>query len=837
MRLRPSLPLLFVTLCVCVSWNRGLASDDVATRFVKGHCLDCHSGPEAEAGLSLDVLESPSTSQAAFRHWVQVHDRVREGEMPPPDAEQPAAAEVDAFLASLGGRLRAIDEARVAKEGRTELRRLNRAEYEATLRDLLDLPHLQVASLLPVDASAGGFDNVGSALNLSYVQMARHLEAANVALDEAMALRPRPETVTVHVPATDSGRISQVVEKGKEAVPIGEAVGLLRQPNTAQAPWTWGKFRPMATGSYRIRMKAFGFLWDRGEVKPANRPHSVAFYAIWGSTKRPLGRFDVSGVPDEPTVIDFTTRLEQGDQIEIRFDALDDRNLGQRTLEEYTAPGVAVEWLKTEGPIVETWPPPSRSRLFGDLPVQPWSPETGLAEPPTPIVVDGFGKRAKLRPAKPGRAELLHVVPRDAEADARRLLHDFAARALRRPVPESELDEHLALVRGKLADEVCFQEAMRLGFQSVLCSPEFLFLLEKPGRLDDHALASRLSYFLWSSLPDAPLRRSADRGELSRPEVLRRHVERMLDDPRSERFVENFTGQWLDLRRITVTQPDEELYPEFDRLLLDSMTEETRAYFRTMLAENLVADHVVDSDFAMVNGRLARHYGLPDVDGVAIRRVPLPESSVRGGLLTQASVLKVTANGTTTSPVTRGAWVQERLLGRHVPPPPASVPAIEPDLRGTTTVREQLVKHREDPACARCHVSLDPPGFALESFDVIGGWRDRYRSLGEGDPVNLRVRRDQKVRYKLGPAVDASGELAEDATFDDVNEFRRLLLRDRAALARNLVGKLLVYATGAELGFSDRAAVEEIVARTRDDDHGLRTLVHEIVQSETFRSK
>jgi hypothetical protein len=272
-------------------------------------------------------------------------------------------------------------------------------------------------------------------------------------------------------------------------------------------------------------------------------------------------------------------------------------------------------------------------------------------------------------------------------------------------------------------------------------------------------------------------------------------------------------------------------------LLLHSMVDETQAYFTKMLQDDLGASHLADSDFAMLNARLAELYEIPNVEGVDIRAVDLPDDSVRGGLLTQAAILKVTANGTSTSPVTRGAWVIDRLLGQPVPPPPPGIAAVEPDLRGTVTIREQLAKHRDNAACASCHRKMDPPGFALESFDVIGGYRDRYRSLGEGDTVDKTFKGNRPVKYKLGLPVDSSGVAPSGEPFSDVEEFRTILLGQEEQLARSLAVKLLVYATGAGVEFADREPFEAILAETKESEYGLRSLIHAIVQSETFQKK
>jgi hypothetical protein len=389
-------------------------------------------------------------------------------------------------------------------------------------------------------------------------------------------------------------------------------------------------------------------------------------------------------------------------------------------------------------------------------------------------------------------------------------------------------------VKDKLAAGYSFELAVRAALKGVLMSPEFLFLHETPGKLDDFALASRLSYFVWSSPPDDELLKLATDAKLGTPGELRRQVERMLNDPKAANFTENFVGQWLGLREIDFTEPSNRLYPEFDHLLKVSMIREAELFFDEVLKHDLSVANFVASDFSMLNGRLAKHYGIPGVDGWEFQKVKLPAESHRGGVLTMAAVLKVTANGTTTSPVVRGNWVLDRLLGAPAPPPPNDVPAIDPDIRGATTIREQLAKHRADAACARCHAKIDPPGFALESFDCIGGWRDNYRVTGNGKPVVIGGR---QMQYREGKAVDPSDVMADGRPFKNVDEFKQLLLTDKDRLARALAAKLTTYATGAAPTPVDRAALDSMVAKVRDKNYGLRSLIHEVVQSDLFRNK
>jgi Protein of unknown function (DUF1592)/Protein of unknown function (DUF1588)/Protein of unknown function (DUF1585) len=368
----------------------------------------------------------------------------------------------------------------------------------------------------------------------------------------------------------------------------------------------------------------------------------------------------------------------------------------------------------------------------------------------------------------------------------------------------------------------------------VMISPEFLFLREKPGKLDDFALASRLSYFLWSTMPDEELLTLAEKHKLSDPDTLRRQVERMLDHPKAVALTENFLGQWLGLREIDFTEPSHILYPEFDHLLKVSMIRETELFFAEVVKHDLSLTNFVDSDFTLLNGRLAKHYGIPGVYGWEFRKVALPRDSHRGGVMTMASVLKVTANGTSTSPVLRGAWVLDRILGTPPSPPPEGVAALEPDIRGATTIREQLAKHRNVPTCAACHAKIDPPGFALESFDVIGGWRENYRTSGNGESVTVDGRR---MPYHKGKKVDPSDVMSDGQRFRNIDDLKQLLLSDEHRLTRSLASKLIVYATGGMGQPADKAGIDAIVRKVREKKYGFRTLVHEVVQSKLFQNK
>jgi hypothetical protein len=322
--------------------------------------------------------------------------------------------------------------------------------------------------------------------------------------------------------------------------------------------------------------------------------------------------------------------------------------------------------------------------------------------------------------------------------------------------------------------------------------------------------------------------------------VLRTETERMLNDPRSRRFVEAFLDYWLELRKMEDTTPSTTLYNDYylDDSLTEAALDETRLFFSELLQRNLPARNIVDSDFTYLNDRLAVHYGMAGINGVTMRRVALPIDSLRGGMITQASVLKVTANGTTTSPVLRGKWITERIMGLEILPPPAAVPAVEPDIRGAVTIRQQLDKHRADESCAACHRKIDPPGFALEAFDVMGGWRDRYRATAvDVAPVSGFGKNGWPKAYFFALPTDSSGVMPDGRAFKDVRDFKQLLLKDETQIARNLVRQLSVFATGAPVRFSDRPKIEEILQRTKASSHGVRNVVRELVLSDLFRNK
>jgi hypothetical protein len=589
-------------------------------------------------------------------------------------------------------------------------------------------------------------------------------------------------------------------------------------------------------------------LWHRPnleEVWPGRRHEPIGVYATTAGQKRWIGAFDFQ---PQPTVQELEVTLAANEVMQTdgsrlfrtRVNGTDEQYINPLA-EKDGMPGYAVQWMEVEGPLPDPSSRGGYELLFGDLPLEKRDSAKGAVlidvVKPLPAPKPGAGNGFFLNP--PLSTAAVDVVPRDPNHDAEQLLRGFMRRAYRRPVEEPDVQRFLVLFHDQFDHGAGFARAMLTAYTAVLASPGFIFIEEKPGRLDDYALATRLAFFLWNSEPDDGLRARAERGELHDPAVLREETERLLSDPRSQRFVDAFTDYWLDLRKMDDTSPSPTLYNDYelDDPLRQAAIEETRLFVADLLRGNRPARNLIDSDYTFLNERLAAHYGVPDVTGVAMRRVTLPAGSVRGGLLTQASILKVTANGTTTSPVLRGHWITERILGYETPPPPP-IPSVEPDIRGAVTIRQQLAKHRADPSCASCHARMDPPGFALESFDVMGGWRERYRAVKENVPPLPGIGLNgQRFAFHEALPVDATGELPDGRPFADVRDFKRLLLSDEVTVARNLVRQLTVYATGAGIHFSDRPEIERIVERSRATSYGMRTMVHEIIQSGLFQNK
>lgn len=801
------------------------------TSFFDQHCVECHDADMKKGGLDLTSLTFDLRDPQLFEKWVKVHDSVADGEMPPKKKPRPDAKLADTFLDALDSQLRDTSAAQTASLGRTLVRRLNRIEYENTVRDLLHID-TPLAGLLPEDTPMHGFDTVAEGLRFSQLQIEKYLEAADAALDAAVDLRVPVEVKKQRFSYKDQKSIIDNL-KLPDDPPADPKKKYQRQRQVfrslddalvmfTDADYMLGlsNFKMGRSGSYRIRLSAYGY-------QSAGQPVTLRLYANdYKVGKRLLGTWDMTA--DKPREVEVIAPINRSEHLmllpfSVGYDADGKRLSDSDTTKQFTGRGLAVQWVDIEGPLeAQAWPPPSVKSIFGEVPI---------------VQID---KKKIKNPWDGEKAIGYELQPADPVAALKTVIENFAAKAFRRPLEPGEADRFINLANDALAGGGSFAEASKLGLRGVLTSPQFLIFDELPGpRLSDHALASRLSYFLWSTLPDDELMRLADAKKLHEPETLKAQVKRLLADQRSQALVKNFAGQWLDLRSIDATSPDSTLYPEYDEMLKYAMVGETEAFFTEILNRNLPVTNFIHSDFLMLNRRIAQHYGVgTDVaKSEEFVRVKLPADSVRGGLLTQASILKVTANGTVSSPVLRGGWMMKRLLGQPPPPPPPGIPGVEPDTRGASTIREILAKHSTSENCAGCHAKIDPPGFALESFDVIGGWRDRYRSKEKGERPNAKVENRGVWQYKVSLPVDPTGQLADGRPFKDIKDFKQLLLAQPADVQRCLTEKLLTYATGAAPTYADNKAVTDIVAKSLKQGGGLKTFVTELVLSETFRRK
>lgn len=832
---KPFTFILCLALFLCTSRSARAEMPEPLGKLIRQTCLDCHDGESAEGGLDLASLAFTLDDRGLRDRWILIHDRIHAGEMPP-DPQELSDPDRQTLLTTLNDAISQADRADIMADGRGPLRRLTREEYEQNLRDTLKLPLLDIRDMLPEDRVVHRFTNTATALDMSRVQLAAYLDAAEAALQQAMADGPKPPPVTKYraigtrlfsATSTFGEREAMFFAKDNNAVGAKE-LEALKDDTTLElalfrsAHWPYygypRGFVAKLAGEYRVRFSARAVLQTKGyQLQPATEPVPMTFRA-----RKPSGP-DVSGdvratggimdIQAKPAVYETTIRLLPTETFEYSLLGLPvplarNVNGGPPTYRyppfpDGGQPGVAFQWLEVEGPLPpKSWPPPSHRVLFDDF-----GPEV-TSENPT--------------------------------EDARHLLRRFVDLAAREPVSTEALVRFEQLIQRRLEQGSPFPEAMLGGYKAFLCSSHFLYLREPSdpatGNLDQYAIGSRLSHFLTNTRPDPALMELAAAGKLRDAGTLRGETDRLINSRGFDRFVQSFTDYWLDLRNIRRDEPDIRLHPEyrFDDYLVESMERETRTFFKAMIRDNLSASVLVDADFVYANDRLAQHYGLKPLSGSRMQKLVVPDDSPYGGLLTQAAIMKVTANGVSTSPVIRGAWIMERLIGQPPPPPPKSVPAVEPDIRGAKTIRELLALHTNSESCAGCHARFDPVGLALENLDVLGGWRTRYRGIEQGESVTGIDRAGHDFAYTLAEPVDASGQLLDGRRFRDIHDLKTVLASNPRQLARNLLHQFTLYATGTPARFSDRAEIESMLDECESGGYRVRDLVHALVQSNVF---
>ncbi|MBA4189651.1 MAG: hypothetical protein C0467_16830 [Planctomycetaceae bacterium] len=790
-------------------------ADDASAAFQKqvlpiltAHCTECHSGEKPKGKLDLTGPRTLEQLRTQSNHWFSLLDRVEAGTMPPKGSEPLKPTEKQALAGWVRGEFTTLLIEQQRQEGRSKFRRLSRNEYANTVQDIFGIRPPAVR-LMPSDGRVDGYDKVSAALPFSTATTEGQLRIAEDMVNRMFAL---PETkVNYRLWSVGSeqskGHLLELPDGWHVSFNTDTASGPLRKGTGPDGKNANGFPGPRKPGLHRLRISAYGYQTDKPLPVGIYVGHVFAYPQILDLVKI------IEIPPGKPSIVEAEVYLRTGRDSDGPSDdgiRLIPLGLGVPVPKNTQAsvlgkgPGLALQWVDVEE-LEDTLP---GQRLFtADMPA---------------AVRTAFTQNATLKAAKLSRDELQAVM--------KKLFGAIGARLFRRDLTEAELSHCVNNYMKAVDAGATLRAAFVNEVSSMMAAPDSLCVVEQPGKLNDFALASRLSYFLWNSAPDEELLDVARKGTLSDPQVLRAQTERLLKAPKSERFVKDFLDQWLGLWGIDNTTPDKDLYPDYDDLLKFSSVMETQATFRHMLDKNLSVRAFVAPDWAMVNSRLAKHYGFPAVEGFGIREVRLPAETPFGGIWTQPSTMKVTANGTLTSPVKRGVWVAERLLGTPIPPPPANIDPVDPDTRGAKTLREQLALHSGKGSCAACHARFDPYGFALESFDVMGNFRTNYRAIDSTAPKG-------KSKWKDGLPVDSTGVTPDGKAFAGVKELREMLAKNPDQLARGVTRHLLTYATGHPATPLDQPTIEAIVKGAAKDNFGLRSLVHGVVQSEVFQSK
>jgi hypothetical protein len=788
--------------------------ETIVKPFLSENCFGCHGDKKQKKELNLQSFKTASSLIDDRERWDEVVVKLRQREMPPDDEPQPPEHQRQAVAGWLARELSRIDRVTPPDPGRVTARRLNRAEYNNTIRDLLGVD-VHPADDFPQDDSGYGFDNIGDVLSLSPALMEKYVAAAD-----------RIARLAVFGPPTLSPTLTKLRSDGRrsgDAHTFPERYDLtgLSLPNAFHA-----LYRVPVEGEYAVRVILGGqrpagsepvmvTLWIDDEQIASTR-HDPERAATFSDDRQ-----DYGGQTTE-----FRLKLTAGDhRIAVAI---------PRIFEGLPA--------RFGGPHPSTRPEP---------PAPVFAPPEGASQERVAILRKRFEDtqeellKIPFNGVRVGSVEIggpySQVTGRSAVCEKKiytcghtngehqpecvsRIMTDLARRAFRRPVTQTELKPFIDLVHRTQAEEQSFDEGLAVGIQALLVSPDFLFRIERGRpvattarlqRITLNELATRLSYFLWASMPDAPLRRAAETGTLRDPQVLAYHVRRMLRDPKSSALAEQFGGQWLQFRALESATRDRDRFPDFEDYLRMSMRRETELFVEHVIRDDRSILDFIDAKYSYLNERLARHYGIPNVSGPEFRRVDLT-GSPRGGVLTQGSVLTVSSYATRTSPVLRGKWILDNLLNAPPPVPPADVPNLDEAAIGTAaSMRTQLEAHRKDPTCAACHRRMDPLGFGLENFDAVGAWRTM----------------DGKF------PIDASGYLPDGEEFVGPEELRTILKQQHDAFAKCLTSKLLTYALGRGLERYDNTTVKAIAARLPAQQYRFSALVVDIVNSLPFQSR
>ena len=739
-----------------------LEHEDKFVPFLQQHCIGCHGPEKQKAELNIEaLLENGKPKIEDRREWETILELIMAREMPPENKPQPSQELRSDITAYLEAHLDSFDCSGPTTAGTVTARRLNRDEYRNTIRDLMGVT-FEASEAFPRDEVGYGFDNIGDVLSLSPLLMEKYLDAAEAIVDEALLSHISPW------PPVQRFEESDLTPKGGDAVRIVREryLGLYREGAGEVT------YEVATAGQYLLRVRAF-----QDKAGPEHAKMAVTV------NQELVAEVDVTAEGRQPEIFRLPVQLEQGKAlISVAYtnNYVDSRN---RIPELRGDRNLFIDYVEVEGP-------------------------SSVPRPPLPAT------HTAIIPRQPQ--------PGEEEALARQIFQSFASKAFRRPATSNEVDRLTALAMSVFEeDETTFEEGVKVGVTAVLASPHFLYRWELDDRqiesearvLGGHELAARLSYFLWSTMPDEELTQVASSNQLGKLPVLRAQVKRMLADPKAKALVSNFTGQWLQTRNLASVHPNPETFPDFDESLRASMQQETELFVQSIVDEDRSVLSLLDADYTFLNERLAKHYGIEGIKGDGFQRVALDRSSRRGGILTQASILTITSEETRTSPVVRGKWVLEQILGTPPPPPPPNVELLEEtkEALASASLRERLEMHRASPDCAGCHAKMDPIGFALENYDAIGRWRDTDGAF----------------------PIDPSGKIVGGIEVGGPDDLKRAMVQNEK-FVETLSEKLLTYALGRGTEYYDKCAIDLIVEQLKANGHRFSSLIDAIVTSEPF---
>ena len=823
----------------------------LATEFVAEHCVKCHGPDKQKSDLRFDTLGFDFQDEDVAWQWLDAIDMLTIGDMPPKEETQPSAEAVDALTAWLDQRMQSVRKA--PRENTTpRLRRMNSYEYHYTIRDLLgiNIESFNPTASFPRDDRHHGFNNLGEHLVLSNYLFEQYLQAAAESIDKVadITAKPQPFAVTIEpdnvqvtfgTPGDHNAHLENpyyhhkafdyyMVNVGGQFIDMGHGDRKLQRLHSPQFEGV------PATGYYDITVKA--------EAVGRINPYDPEILGV--DPEEPI---QMRIIANNPAVGDTAYGYNVSNRILANFDLRDDRPKNYR-VRVWLDKGYTVALRYPNGPqkfiaegrkILDRYHPETKVSNYRD--------EFSLEAPPGEVPEKWFsevyqGPRIRFYSMKIERAPVRRWPPanyrslfktKTAKIDPDKvpqIIESFTQKAFRRPLVPGETDRYEELYAQLVSKNDDPKEALKGTLSAILSSPDFLYIQSTPAVAspvgysdidpEQYALASRLSYFLWSSMPDQKLLNAARRGNLHREDVIKQQTKRMLKDAKSDAFARHFTDSWLELHKLGTAPPDAKKFKNYSvRNLEPQMRQETQLFLQYILNQNRDVAEFIDSDYTFLTEDLAKHYGIPDIEGSDFRRVTLPENSIRGGLMGHASILTATANGIETSPVVRGVWVLENILGTPPSPPPPNIDPIEPDTRGASTIRERLIKHQNVATCADCHVKIDPPGFALEAFNPVG----EFRSFYQDDRGKNTLEIDTRVTLHSGESVA------------DLRELRTTLRQTRKdQFLLGLSRKALTYALGRELLLSDRSSLDHIVEETTNAGYGFQDLILEVVSSKSF---